>query len=484
MIRIENLNFRYESGEEPVLQGVNLRVREGDFVLITGPSGCGKTTLARCLNGLIPHLIPGELSGQISVDGLNTVEHPVYRLASKVGMVFQIPETQLFNLTVEEEVGFGCFNLGLPPEEVSSRVDFSLAAVGMDHCRKRLLYRLSGGEKQLVAIASILAMQPKVMVLDEPLSNLDTKSAKRILAVLTLLNRELGITVLLIEHKTTWLVDVVERVLVMNKGRMVLDGKPSILREERAYLSDLGVRVPGDPQDHSWCPGKKHSSSRNCSPSEGDVIISLEDISFAYDGQKVFENASLKVRQGEFIALVGDNGAGKTTLAHLILGSLRPSKGKIRVSIDGGPRQKIGLLLQNPLEQLFCDTVEEEMAFGLHNFGLPVSDVLNEVLSLTGLLELKERPVQNLSRGQQQRLTLAAVLALRPRILILDEPTLGQDWGHLIRFMDFVKELRLKGTTVVLITHDLEIAKRYADRIVRVDGGRIVSSRHGKGGRS
>jgi len=475
MIRIENLNFRYESGEEPALQGVNLRVREGDFVLITGPSGCGKTTLARCLNGLIPHLIPGELSGQISVDGLNTVEYPVYRLASKVGMVFQIPETQLFNLSVEEEVGFGCFNLGLPLEEVSSRVDFSLAAVGMDHCRKRLLYRLSGGEKQLVAIASILAMQPKVMVLDEPLSNLDTKSAKRVLAVLTLLNRELGITALLIEHKTTWLADVVGRVVVMNEGRVVLDGKPSILREERAYLSDLGVRVAQEPGGGSCYPEGEHSLTRNRSSSENDTAISLEDISFAYDGQKVFENASLKVRQGEFIALVGDNGAGKTTLAHLILGSLRPSKGKIRVSVDGGPKQKIGLLLQNPLEQLLCDTVEEEIAFGLHNFGLPVSDVSNEVLSLTGLLELKERPVQNLSRGQQQRLTLAAVLALCPRILILDEPTLGQDWGHLIRFMDFVKELRLQGTTVVLITHDLEIAKRYADRIVRVDGGRIVS---------
>jgi len=475
MIRIENLNFRYENGKELALQGVDLHIREGDFVLITGPSGCGKTTLARCLNGLIPHLIPGELSGQISVDGLSTVEHPVSRLASKVGMVFQIPETQLFNLTVEEEVGFGCFNLGLPPAEVSSRVDFSLAAVGIDHCRKRLLYRLSGGEKQLVAIASILAMQSKVIVLDEPLSNLDTKGAKRVLAVLTLLNRELGITVLLIEHKTTWLADVVKRVVVMNEGRIVLDGKPSILREERAYLSDLGVRVPQEPGDGSWYPEGEHSLTRNRSSNENDIAISLEGVSFSYDGRKVFENASLKVRRGEFIALVGDNGAGKTTLAHLILGSLRPSKGKIRVSIDGGPRQKIGLLLQNPLEQLFCDTVEEEIAFGLHNFGLPVSDVLDEMLSLTGLLELRERPVQNLSRGQQQRLTLAAVLALRPRILILDEPTLGQDWGHLIRFMDFVKELHSKGTTVLLITHDLDVARRYAERTVRLDGGRIVS---------
>ena len=475
MIRIENLKFRYENGKEPALQDINLRIREGDFVLITGPSGCGKTTLARCLNGLIPHLIPGELSGQVVVDGLSTAEHPVSRLASKVGMVFQIPETQLFNLTVEEEVGFGCFNLGLSPEEVSSRVDFALEAVGMDHCRKRLLYRLSGGEKQLVAIASILAMQPKVMVLDEPFSNLDTKGVKRGLAVLTLLNRDLGITVLLIEHKTTWLADVVDRVVVMNEGRIVLDGKPSILWEERAYLSDLGVRVPQDPGRGGCYPEGEDSLTGNRSLSENDVAISLEGVCFSYDGRKVFENASLKVRRGEFIGLVGDNGAGKTTLAHLILGSLRPSRGKIRVSVDGGPRQKIGLLLQNPLEQLFCDTVEEEIAFGLHNFGLPVSDVLNKMLSLTRLLELRERPVQNLSRGQQQRLTLGAVLALRPRILILDEPTLGQDWGHLVRFMDFVKKLHLKGTTVVLITHDLEVARRYADRIVRLERGRIIS---------
>lgn len=475
MIRINKLNFKYENGEKAALQGIDLRVREGDFALITGPSGCGKTTLARCLNGLIPHLIPGELSGQVLVDGLSTVDHSVSSLASKVGMVFQTPETQLFNLTIEEEVAFGPFNLGLPLDKVHSRVDFALEAVGMQHGRKRLLYRLSGGEKQLVAIASILAMQPKVMVLDEPLSNLDTKGTRRVLAVLRLLNRELGITILLIEHRTTWLEGMVNRVIVMNEGRIVLDGKPSILWEERAYLSDLGVRVPRDPQDHGSCPEEKHLSSRNCSSSQSDIVISLEDISFSYDGRKVFENASLKVGRGEFIALVGDNGSGKTTLAHLILGSLKLSKGKIRVSVDGGPGQKIGFLLQNPLEQLFCDTVEEEIAFGLQNFGLPVSEACNEMLLLTGLLEQRERPVQNLSRGQQQRLTLAAILALRPKILILDEPTLGQDWGHLTRFMDFIKELHQKGTTVVLITHDLEVASRYAERTVRLDGGRIVS---------
>ena len=474
MIRIDELNFKYENAEKAALQGINLRIREGDLALVTGPSGCGKTTLARCLNGLIPHLIPGELSGQVLVDGLNTVDHPVSSLASRIGMVFQIPETQLFNLTVGEEVAFGPFNLGLSPEEVSSRVDFALEALGMDHYRKRLLYQLSGGEKQLVAIASILAMQPKVMVLDEPLSSLDTKGAKRVLAVLNRLNRELGITILLIEHRTTWLGEMANRVIVMNEGRIVLDGEPSILREERAYLSDLGVRVPRDPQDHSWCPENKSSSGTNCSSSESDIVISLEDVSFSYDGRQVLETASLKVRRGEFIALVGDNGAGKTTLAHLILGSLKPSKGKIRVSVDNGSRQKIGLLFQNPLEQLFCDTVEEEIAFGLHNLGFPVSDVSNEMLSLTGLLEFRERPVQNLSRGQQQRLTLAAVLALGPRILIMDEPTLGQDWGHLTRFMDFVKG-HLKGTTVVLITHDLEVARRYAQRIVRLDRGRITS---------
>ena len=466
MIEIENLHFRYRGACDTALRGINLHIAAGEFVLLTGPSGCGKSTLARALNGLIPQSITGQMWGRVLAGGLDTRQHSVPELAGQVGMVFQIPETQLFNLTVEEEVAFGPRNLGLEAKTVGERVAFALSAVGLEGYRARSVYQLSGGEKQRVVIASVLAMQPPVLVLDEPLSNLDEAGTSMVLETLGELNRELGLTVLLIEHRVASVAEFARRVIVMSEGRVVLDGEPGVVFEEKERLAALGVRLPGPPQ---LVEGPKRFGAPQA------PAITFEGVSFSYDGRRVLDDISFQIGRGEFAALVGENGAGKTTLARLILGLLRPDAGEIKVAADGKLQlgQDIGLLLQNPLEQLFCNTVGEEVAFGLENFGLP-SSLAEEVLAEMDLASLCSQDVWSLSCGQKQRLALAAVLALSPSILVLDEPTVGQDWGHLKRLMDFIARLNRQGATIVLVTQDMDLVRTYARRSLRLHGGKIL----------
>ncbi len=471
MIELRDVHFRYPAAPDEALRAMDLRIAPGEFVLLTGPSGCGKSTLARLLNGLIPHVIPGALRGAVRVHGLDTRHHPVAALATQVGLVFQIPETQLFNRTVEDEVAFGPRNLGLSGEETAERVAWALAAVGIEGFRQRAVCELSGGEKQRVAIASVLAMRPAVLVLDEPLANLDAAGAALVLDSLRRLHRETGLAVLVIEHKTGAILPLADRVLIMDRGRIVRDGQPETVFAEQAYLRELGVRLPGPPPRSHAPPAAER---RHAAPS-----IRLKGVRFGYRRREpVLEDVSLTIGQGEFVALTGDNGAGKSTLARLILGLLRPQQGAVWVR--SGKRRllagrEVGLLLQNPLEQLFCDTVNEEIAFGLENYRLPVRDNVRRALSVTGLEHKRSCRVVALSAGEQQRLALASVLALTPEVLILDEPALGQDWGHLSRLMAFVDGLNRQGTTVVLITHDADVVQTYARRVVRLAQGRVVA---------
>lgn len=472
MIEMRDVHFRYPAAADKALRSVDLHVAPGEFVFLTGPSACGKSTLARLLNGLIPHVIPGELSGQVRVNGLDTARHPVAVLATQVGLVFQIPEAQLFNLTVEDEVAFGPRNLGLDGEEMTKRVTWALEAVGISGLRRRVVRELSGGEKQRVAIASVLALRPAALVLDEPLANLDVPGAALVLDTLRCLHREAGLTILLSEHKTGAILPLASRVLIMAGGRIVRDGRPEAVFAEREFLRKLGIRLPGE--------GTNARRSHRSPPRRfADLSIRLDNVSFGYHRRRpVLDGVSLTVGRGEFVALTGDNGAGKSTLARLVLGLLRPDRGKVWVRQGNGRLmmgREVGLLLQNPLEQLFCDTVDEEIAFGLENYRLPVREGVEQALVITDLSHKRGSQVQALSSGEQQRLALASVLALAPEILILDEPTLGQDWGHLSRLMAFVSALNRQGTTVVLITHDSEVVQTYAQRTVRLAGGRIVS---------
>ncbi len=470
MIRVEEVTVHY--GEQRVLDNVNLHLAAGEFALLTGPSGCGKSTLARCLNGLIPHAIPAELDGQVVVDGRVTTEYPVAELSTCVGLIFQNPATQLFNLVVEEEVAFGPRNLGLDEREVTRRVDWALEVTGIAGLRSRRVPTLSGGAQQRLAIAAVLAMGPRVLVLDEPTSSLDVRGSREVMTTLAQLNAEAGVTILVIEHRLGEVARLARRTVVMDRGRIVADGPTQAIFDQRQLLRRFGLRRPSDELQDDWTT----LLEPNGRPS-GPPIVELRDVEAGYGSTTVLRSLNLTLHIGEFAALVGDNGAGKSTLARVLAGLVKPRHGEVRLG-NGRclvPGRDVGLLFQNPLHQLFCDTVDEEISFGPNNFRCFDPGDLDSVLRATDLTDLRHYPIHGLSSGQQQRTALAAVLSLKPCLIILDEPTMGQDWYHLSTFMDFLVELNQAGCTILLITHDYKLVHRYAQRILLLRDGRIVA---------
>ena len=479
MIDVEHLTVRY--GRTLALDEVSLSVAQGSFVLISGPSGCGKSTLALCLAGLIPHVTPARMDGSVSVGGSDTRACRLPDLACQVGLVFQNPATQLFNATVEAEVAFAPRNLGLAAEAIAARVAFALQATGITHLRDREARALSGGEQQRVAIASVLALRPRVLVLDEPTANLDWKGTEQVLSTLVQLQREEGLTVVIIEHRLRAIAGLADRVLLMQEGRIVADGRPEEVFADRQRMAAMGVRYPWhDLAWHGLAGDLSTHFPEDVTVPDADTqpLVGLRGVDAGYGRRRVLRDLNLAVYPGEFVALVGDNGAGKSTVARVIAGVLRPGRGRViwdRASRRLPQGRRVGLLFQNPLQQLVCDQVEEEVAFGPRNYGLGNGNGLKAVLEASDLITIRERHPQLLSAGQQQRTALAATMALLPRLLILDEPTMGQDWGHLSRMMDYLVRLNQDGQAILLITHDDKLICRYARRIVRLRKGRVVA---------
>jgi len=453
VIEARGLDVRYP--EAHALRGVDLSVAPGSFVLVGGPSGGGKSTLAHTLMGLIPQTIPAKVEGRVSIAGLDPRRHSVAQLATRVGLVFQNPATQLFNGVVEEEVAFGPHNLNLPAEEIAARVEYALEAAGCVHLRRRTVRHLSGGEQQRVAIAATLAMRPAILILDEPAANLDAEGVRLLVQALVRLHRETEkarVTLVVIEHRLAPFLPHAGRLIWLADGRVVADGPPAetLARMRPVPLSHLPPPAP-----------------------TGEPLVTLHRVTAGYDGRPVLQDCSLTLHQGDFAALVGPNGAGKTTLARVLAGLLRPRRGRV-VWHANGQGQRVGLLQQNPLHQLVCDTVVEEVRFGPRNLGLERPEQWEPVLAQADLLPLRCRPTRTLSVGEQQRTALAATLTLHPTLLILDEPTVGQDWGHLSRVMDFLSDLNRAGQTVLLITHERRLVEQYAGRVWEVTGGRVA----------
>jgi len=516
-ISVEGLTYTYPDVVEPALNGVNLQVKSGEFILLTGPSGCGKTTFCRCLNGLVPHFYNGKLEGTVTVDGLVTRDHPTYELAKHVGLIFQNPDNQIFSLTVEKDIAFGLENLGVARDKMVKEIDWAVDRVGISPLRDRGTHELSGGQKQRLTIASVLAMHPGIIVMDEPTAYLDPVGAERIFNILHILNKEQGITVILIEHRMDLAVKYCNRIIVFDKGRVVNDGTPrAIFTADETRLigvgiprmvelgrrlrqNDLNIDIPLDSneafQSIATCldepqPAKTKAAFTDLDNVVGEYnhspLIQLRDITYTYyTGVEALKGINLDISRGEYVAIMGENGAGKTTMVKHFNGLLRPRSGSIIVDGQDIAKQsvaamarKVGLVFQNPDDQLFAEDVEEEISFALRNFGYRdevIKERVNWALNLLDIERYKKSSPFTLSGGERNRVALASVLAWDPDVLILDEPTVGQDYGQKERLKHFLLQLRTQGKTVVIVTHDVEFVAESQPRIILMAQGKIVA---------
>ena len=471
MIHVHNLTVSY--GANPVLQNVSFDINMGECLVLTGSSGCGKSTLAHVLTGLIPHSIPAQVTGKVQIAEMDALTTPIDTISQKVGIVFQNPRTHLFHLRVEDEIAFGPRNLGMDEDEVNMRVDWALNAVGLVDMREQKPANLSGGQIQRLAIAAALAMNPKVLVLDEPTASLDVPGTQNVIGTLETLKKRYGLTIVLIEHRLAEVRRLADHVLILDEGCIAAQGRFDDVLRDPAMLKQYGLRRPTAETLTDWsrllAPNGHH-------PKDRQPLLDLQNLTAGYAGHAIIHDIDLKIYAGEFVALVGDNGTGKSTLALAAAGLLKPINGSVTVNGTARPRPglDIALLFQNPADQLFTDSVDEEVAFGPSNYRRFDSEIHEHTLTSADLHHLCTRRPFALSIGQQQRTALAACIALRPALVILDEPTLGQDWRHLQQLMDCLAHLNEQGTAILLITHDYKLVHHYARRVILMEKGRLI----------
>ncbi|MCS6848695.1 MAG: energy-coupling factor transporter ATPase [Anaerolineae bacterium] len=475
-INITGLSYTYANRAAPALRDVTLDFRPGEVTLVVGRSGSGKTTLIRCINGLIPHSYKnGTLHGEIRCFDQSTAGLSLAQLARRVGTVMQDPDKQIVASRVLNEIAFGLENIGLPRERIVARVHEVARQLRIEHLLDRDTHTLSGGEQQKVVIAATLAMQPRALLLDEPLASLDLPSARTALALFRRLADE-GIAVVLVEHRVAEALRVApERCVALHDGSVAFDGDTAGFR---AWLD-----ARHKTQDDGASPVSRPASSVNSAS-----LLSFYDVHFAYPGAsgEQLGGVSFDVREGDVIALMGPNGAGKSTLCKMAIGLLRPARGRVIVAGEDAARltvaqlaRKVGYVFQNPAAMLFANTLREELSFGPRNVGMPedrMREAIADALETVGLshLSLDQSPF-GLSFGQQKRVAVAGVLAMQPRVLILDEPTAGLDDGAAEDLLCRLLRAARGPQAIVMVTHDLALARRFANRVVLMAGGRIVA---------
>jgi energy-coupling factor transport system ATP-binding protein len=459
MIEIDHFTFQYDGNPTPSLLDIDLKIAEGEFVVIAGPSGCGKSTLALALGGFLFRQYAGRAEGQVFVDGMDVRRRPLYDIAEVVGLVQQNPENQFCTLNVADELAFGLENRLAPRSQIAERIQWALEAVGAVELADRPLETLSGGERQKIAIAAMLAQRPRLLILDEPTSNLDPTATNAVLEVVARLRQQTGLTIVIIEHKTAYLARFAPRVMLMREGRIVADGQPAL-----PSLPAMRLRPPAVRGD--------------------ELLVSARGLALGYEpGKPLLRDLDLEIRAGEFVALMGDNGSGKSTLLRALLGLIEPSAGTLRVlgnPLPGTPvsalARGVGLVFQNPDHQLFAESVWEEALFAPRNFQLggEAERRAASLLEAYGLSPYRQRHPHRLSYGEKRRLNLASVLSYAPRLLLLDEPLIGQDPANAAFLMEQLAEFAARGGAVLASTHDPETTARYATRALFLEGGRLA----------
>jgi energy-coupling factor transporter ATP-binding protein EcfA2 len=524
VVDLSGVTFTHEGETAPALRNISLTVKRGEFVLILGPSGCGKSTLLYLLNGSVPHILTGTLKGTAVICGKAVTGTKVAEFATDVGMVFQDPDAQIINTRVRDEVCFGLENLCRPAEEILARQRKALDDVGLSGFGDRSIFELSGGQKQRVSIAAVLAARPRLLVLDEPTANLDPAGMAEVFAVLARLNRDDGATIVMVEHRVDELADKVSRVIMMDQGAIAFDGPPRAAFSMRRVVQsgdgeavaaaswfpqvaelalDLAAasqqkltpeQIPlcvddaidlclafAVPADATAVPAPEIAQSQSRKP-----LLSIRSLSFGYDPDTpILKNVDLDLESNAMIALLGQNGSGKTTLARLLVGINAAPAGSIDLGGKDlsklGAREiasHVGYVFQNPDHQFVTDQVDEEIAYGLNVRNYPADETARRVDDVLGIVDLRRyrrRSPFSLSLGERRRLSVATMLVLEPQLLVLDEPTIGQDYERAQQLMGLMARLRERyGTTILMITHDVRLVAQWAERALVLRSGEIA----------
>ena len=512
IISFDHFGFQYTAQAEPTLYDISLDIRKGEKVLICGPSGCGKSTLAHCVNGLIPNSYPGKTTGTLTVGGRNAEELSLFDLSKVVGTVLQDSDGQFIGLTVAEDMAFALENDCMDQKDMKALVDRVAGLVGVSGVLGHAPYEISGGQKQRVALGGVMVSGVDVLLFDEPLANLDPAAGKKAVELIDEIQKRTGCAVIIIEHR---LEDVlhcpVDRVVLMGEGRILFDGDPdSLLCSD--LLQKSGIREPlyvtalkyaGVPLDRdqrlSYLPELRLTEADRRRVADwffaqpepkGEKakkeLLRAENIDFTYEGgHHALKGISASIAEGEMLSIVGTNGAGKSTFSKVLCGFEIPQKGTLTLSGEDLSNysikeraDRIGYVMQNPNQMISKTGIFDEVALGLRNRGVPEEEVkprVEKVLKTCGLFPFRNWPVSALSYGQKKRVTIASILVLEPKIILLDEPTAGQDLYHYTQIMDFLAELNRSGTTVVLITHDMHLMLEYTPRAIVFHDGQVIA---------
>jgi len=504
MIKLQDLSYWYPRMQNPSLDQVNLEIEDGEFVLILGASGSGKSTLLYSLNGILQHEIGGRIKGHIEVNGKNPTESQVYEMATTISLVMQDPEAQLTQMTVWDEVVFGPENLLRPREEIIKDAEEALKFVGLYDKKDGIVTELSGGQKQRLAIAAALAMNSEIIAMDEPTAHLDPRGTKEVFQVIRKL-RELKKTLILVEHKVDDIIELLEdddRIIVINEGKVVLNGRPrdilashgkDLMEKYGLYLPqivEISLRLGTTPvplrmKEVEYDKFNLQPQNRERKRKSYETVIEVEGLEFSYEnGTKILRNINLTIPRGITTAIVGHNGSGKSTLLQNMIGLLKPTKGRIMlngVDIHSINRKDvfrdIGYVFQYPEHQFVTKTVKDEIEYGLKIRNIDktiIEEKSREMLQMFGLERMADRHPLTLSMGEKRRLSFATMLILEPKVLIMDEPVVGQDKRSTEHLIHLIQKLKERGITVIIATHDMNFLAMCADNVIVIDNGQIV----------